>query len=217
MHFHHFAGWSKLRYGVHLAAALVHLMHRQRDAHGLVTFDETIRTRIPARSSSRHQRLIFDALEQLLEAEQQESKQMRRSGTADLIHQLADSLEKRSMVILISDLFENVKGHEELISALKHLRRNHHEVLVFQLLEDRSERQFAFTDGDLLLQDMETGDDIVVDPVQLRQAYRDRAEEHVRLMRSACSENRIDFVEIDTEQSFAKALLAWLSRRKRFR
>ncbi|MEX0890101.1 MAG: DUF58 domain-containing protein [Balneolaceae bacterium] len=217
MDFRYHADWSKLRYGIHLAAALIHLLHRQRDAFGLITFDEEIQTRYPARSTAHHQQLLYGELEKLLASESERSDHPRRSASADVFHQLADSIEKRSMVIVLSDLFENVNEQSELISGLKHLRKNRHEVLLLNLLEHQSERLFDFPDGPVRFEDMETGAEVEVSPAQLRAVYRERMEEHLGRLRSACSEYSIDLEEVDTRQPFEKTLLSWLVKRKRIR
>lgn len=217
MDFHHHADWSKLRYSVYLTAALIHLLHRQRDAFGLITFDSEIRARYPARSTAHHQQQLYGELENILTSEHKRSAHPRRSASADIFHQLADSVQKRSMVIVLSDFFDNVNEQDELISGLKHLRKNRHEVLLLHVLEHQSERLFDFPDGPIQFEDMETGAGMEVDPAQLRAAYRERMEEHLSRLRSVCREYSIDLEEVDTRQPFEKTLLSWLIKRKRIR
>lgn len=215
MYFKHFAEWSKLRYSIHFVAALIHMMHRQRDATGLVTFDEQIVQNFPARSSGSHVRLLFSELEKLLHQESQESKSQRNSASAKAIHKLAETLKRRSLVIIVSDLFENVEGHDDLISSLRHLKHQNHEVLLLNVLEKRSERELDFPDGKFLFEDMETGSELEVIPAQVKEDYKKKVAEYTQKFKVACSEAGVDFEEIDTQSPFDLALLAYLNKRKR--
>jgi len=215
MYFRHFAEWSKLRYAIHFAASLMYMMHRQRDACGLVLFDEELRLQIPPRSSRSHMRLLYTELERLLLKEEEHRQEKRVSASADALHVLAEKLRPRSLVIIVSDLFENVSGHQSLISALRHLRHQKHDVLLLNVLEHRSERELDFPDGSVLFEDMETGSELEVNPAQVRENYRERIKEYTDRFRHLCSEIHIDFEEIDTMKPFDLALLAYLNKRKR--
>jgi len=215
MYFKHFADWSKLRYSIHFAAALMYMMNRQRDATGMIFFDDEIRSRFPAKSSLSHLRHIFSELEKLLEQEKEGAKMQRRSASSDALHSLAENLKRRSLVIILTDLFENVEGHEALISALKHLRHQKHEVLLFNVLEHKSERDLGFTDGKFLFEDMETGSEMELIPSQVKEDYTRKVAEYTKQFKLACSNARVDFEEIDTQRSFDLALLAYLNKRKR--
>jgi len=215
MNFRYFAEWSKLRYAIHYAAALMYMMNKQRDATGLILFDKEIRNFYPAKSSYSHLRMLFGQLENLLENHGGASEERRVSASADAIHHLAENLKNRSLVIILTDLFENVSGHEQLISSLKHLRHRKHEVLLFNILEHKSERELDFPDGKFLFEDMETGSEIEVIPAQVRQDYKNKIEEYSKKFKIACSEAQVDFEDIDTQSPFDLALLAYLNKRKR--
>lgn len=215
MYFKHFAEWSKLRYSIHYVAALIHMMHRQRDACGLVLFDEDILQNIPAKSSASHIRLLFGQLEKLLNEEETRSKEQRVSASAKALHQLAETLKRRSLVVIVSDLFENVQGHDDLISSLRHLKHQNHEVLLFNILEKKSERELDFPDGKFLFEDMETGSELEVIPAQIKDDYKKKVNEYTQKFNIVCSEAGVDFEQIDTQSPFDLALLAYLNKRKR--
>lgn len=217
MYFRHFAGWSKLRYGVHLVAALIHLLHRQRDAAGLVTFDHTIREQFPAKTSPSHLHRLYAHLDGLLESESSASIEKRTSASAELLHELAETFEKRSLVVIVSDLFDPSGEVDKLIEALKHLRHRDHEVLLFHLLEHRSERELDFPEGRYLFEDMETGEELELTPAEVMESYRRLLSDHIRQFGLACSEANIDYEEIDTRGPFDRALFSWLGKRKRIR
>jgi len=215
MLFRYFGDWSKLKYGSHFAAALMYLMHRQRDASGLITFDDQIRDWYPPKASWGHIQLMFKQLEAYAAAKADKSTQQHGTSSADVLHEVAERIHKRSLVIIISDLFENTREQDRLISALKHLRHKKHEVILFNVLEKRSERQFDFPDRKYTFSDLETGRTLELLPVRIRKEYRDRVEEWTRRFRLACHEVHIDFEEIDTEGAFDMALLSYLNKRKR--
>ncbi|MDZ7773019.1 MAG: DUF58 domain-containing protein [Balneolaceae bacterium] len=214
MYYKYFGEWTKLRYGIHFAAALMYLMHRQRDACGLVPFSDEMESFIPAKSSYTHLRQVFTMLEQLLEKEDEQSAGQRKTSSAKVIHELAERLNHRSLVVLVTDLFENVDDHENLISSLKHLRHRKHEVLLFNVMEKKSERDLDFPDRRFRMEDMETGASMEVLPAQVREDYRKKVEEYIHRFKMACSEFQIDFEQIDTQQDFDLALLAYLNKRK---
>ncbi|TVR35909.1 MAG: DUF58 domain-containing protein [Balneolaceae bacterium] len=215
MYFKHFADWSKLRYAIHLAASLMYMLYRQRDASGLVLFDEKVREEFPAKSSYSHLRLLFSRLEEQLAEEQEKAGLQRSSASAEALHQLAENLKKRSLVIIVTDLFENVDNHDALISALRHLRHQKHEVLLFNVLEHQSERELDFPDGKFLFEDMETGSEMEVIPAQVKEDYKRKVNEYTKRFKLACNEARVDFEEIDTQSPFDLALLAYLNKRKK--
>lgn len=214
MKFKYYASWTKLTYAVHLAAALAILMQRQRDACGLIPFDSEIKEFISAKSSYSHLKILLDLLEQYAAMPADDGEQ-KGTASASVIHQLAERLRKRSFVVIISDLFENVNKYEELLSALKHLRHERHEVVLFNVLEFRSERQLDLPDHLFSFRDLENGRSIDVIPSQIRNDYKLKLKNYVKGFKKSCSEANIDFVEIDTEDAFNHALLAWLKKRKR--
>ncbi|TVR15162.1 MAG: DUF58 domain-containing protein [Balneolaceae bacterium] len=215
MYFKHFAEWSKLRYAIHYAASLIYMMHRQRDACGLVLFDEEIRTVFPPKSSYSHVRMLYRELEEQLEDETKKAALKRGSASANALHKLAESLKRRSLVVIITDLFENVENHDALISSLRHLRHQKNEVLLFNILEHKSERELDFPDGKFLFEDMETGSELEVIPAQVKDDYWKKVSELTQKFKIACNETGVDFEEIDTQSPFDLALLAYLNKRKR--
>lgn len=218
MQFRHFASWTKLRYAVHLGAALAYMLHRQRDGCGLVTFDQKLGPIVPARSSYAHLMHLYSKLEEILQRYSEGAfapLERRKTASAEAIHQLAQTIPRRSLVIILTDLFENVDRHEELISSLKHLRHKKHEVLLFHLLERRSERELDFPADRYVFSDMETGAELDVIPSQIREDYKKKMAEYTRTFNISCSEAGIGYEEIDTEEPFDHALLSFLMKRQK--
>ncbi len=215
MQFRYFADWSKLRYAAHLGAAIAYMLHRQRDGCGLVPFDRELGEILPAKSSYAHLMHLYREIDQILELYDVESPTKRQTASADAIHQLAERINKRSLVVVLTDLFENVQKQDELISALKHLRHRKHEVILFHLLEKKSERELDFPDDRFVFHDLETGGEMDVIPSQIRGDYQKKMAEYTKSFRIACSEAHISYEEVDTRDPFDYALLAFLNKRKR--
>ncbi len=214
MLFKYYGIWNKLQYGVHFAAALTYMMYKQRDACGLIPFDQEIKSILPAKSSYSNVQLLFKELEKYQNLDERKVEK-RKTASAKVLHEVAERLNHKSLIIIISDLFENVNEQDALISSLKHLRHRKHEVILFNMLEKRSERDLELPDKKFTFQDLETGSAIDVLPIQIRNEYRKKMEQYIRDFKITCSEAKIDFEEVDTESSFDLALLAYLNKRKR--
>jgi uncharacterized protein (DUF58 family) len=196
------APMSKLEYGSVLAASLAFLMNRQRDATGLIAFDERIAFRLPARSRSGHLHALLLALERL--------RPGTRSDVGRPLHQLAEALLKRSLVVLISDLLDDPAP---VIKGLRHLKFRGTDVVVFQVL-DPNELTFPFR-GASRFTDLESADEVTADPESVRTAYlRELASLTLRYDRELRGAG-IDYVQLDTSQSLDFALLAYLAARAR--
>lgn len=202
---------SKLEYGTYLASALHYLMVRQKDATGLIGFDDRVHTLRPPRSTQGYLRQLLTTLDQFSKMTSTD----RRTGAASVLNEVAERISRRSLVVVITDLFENIGEHEDLMKALRHLRYRGHEVLVFHVLESKTERAFSFPDVPMLFKDMETGEELTLQPAQVKENYRAAVKAFSERFRNRCRERNIDFVELDTAQPYNKALLAYLNKRGR--
>ncbi len=202
---------SKLEYGAYLASALHFLMIRQRDATGLVAFDDRVHTLRPPRSTQGYLRELLATLDRFTTS----ADTGKRTGAASVLHEVAERIARRSLVVLITDLFENVGEHEDLIKALRHLRYRGHEVLVFHVLDGATERRFRFPDVPMVFRDLETGEELSLEPSQVRASYAEAVEHFSRRFRDRCRERNIDVLELDTAEPYSTALLAYLAKRAR--
>lgn len=207
---------TKLEYGATLAAALHYLMARQRDATGLVAFDETIHTRVPPGSTRAHLRGLLATLEHLAHAPP--PAQPARTAAAAALHEVAERIPRRSLVVVISDLYENTAadgGDGEMLRALRHLRHRGHEVLLFHLLDAATERRLDLPDVPTTLRDAETGEEITMQPAQLRAAFAGAVGDWTERLRRRCREMHVELVELDTARPFSDGLAAYLNKRAR--
>jgi len=193
---------SKIEYASFIAASLSYLMIQQRDAVGLMLFDSNIRTIIPPHATKQHLRRVLSELEKIVPSQ--------KTNSASALHQLAERITRRGLVVVISDLFDNP---DNVIAALKHFRHNSHEVLVMQVL-DPLERSFAFG-SDAVFKDIETGETITTQPHHIQKAYQQAMKDFLERYKRECRENMIDYVLLDTSTSFDVALLNYLNKRQR--
>ena len=196
------AAMSKIEYGSVLAASLAYLMSRQRDATGLIQFDDKIGARLPASARPGHLHSILLALDKVAPG--------ARSNVGRPLHQLADALNKRSLAVLISDLLDDP---DEVVSGLKHLRFRGTDVIVFQVL-DPHEIHFPFT-ATARFTDLESADEITADPSRVRSAYLRAIDELRGRYEKDLRGQGIDFLTLDTSKPLDFALLAYLDARAR--
>lgn len=211
MRYKHAGALSKLEYGSYLAAALHFLMVKQRDATGLIAFDEEIHTMLRPKSTQRFLRQILLHLERITD----DKGEGKRTSAASVLNEVADRIARRSLVVVITDLFENIEEHDALLKALRHLRHRGHEVLVFHVLESETERNFQFPDVPMVFRDMETGEEISLQPAQLKEHYAEAVKLFSDTFRRRCLEHNVDFIELDTGASYDQALLAYLNKRRK--
>jgi uncharacterized protein (DUF58 family) len=191
---------TKFEYAQSLAAALVYLMLHQRDAAGISAFTDKVVANVPARSASNHLYVLLRELARL--------KTGAMTDAAPVLHVMAEKIQRRGLIILLSDLLTDPA---RVISGLKHFRHKRHEVIVFQIL-DRQEREFAFP-GAARFEDMETGEILPTLPAQIRAAYRRQMNDMVARYRRECREALVDYHLLDTSVPFDRALYAYLGKR----
>ncbi len=207
-------GVSKLEYGAYLAAALQYLMMGQRDAAGLTLFDDEIRYYAPPKSRYSWLVPMYQELEKIVADKERFT---HKTATAKVLHQVALKFHRRSLVVLITDLFHPGESADSLFQALQHMRHEKHEILVFHLLDRKTEDQFDFPNRPTILRDLETGEKVEVMPQDVRQAYREQMEAFRRKFKQRCFEFSIDFVEVDVAQSYEKVLTDYLVKRRKLK
>ncbi|HYE57497.1 MAG TPA: DUF58 domain-containing protein [Rhodothermales bacterium] len=207
------ASLTKLEYAATLGAALAFLLLRQRDAVGLMAFDERVHTVVPPRSASSHLRPLLAALERLADVEPAPTP----TAAARALAEVAERLHRRSFVVVLSDLFENRTDADDLLRALRQLRHRGHQVLVFHLLDAATERRLDVpTDGrPVTLIDRETNEKVTLHVAQAQAAYETAVRDYTARLRRGCLEHGIDFHELDTAAPLDDALLRFLAARHR--
>jgi len=198
------APMSKLEYARCAAAALAYLILQQQDSVGLVTFDREIRALVRASSNPSHLRQLLEVM--------QETVPERKTATGPIFHDLAERFKKRGIVVILSDLFDDV---DSMMAGLKHFRHRRHEVVLFHVL-DPAELEFPFQQT-TLFRGLEQLPNVLVEPRALRKAYLQQFDGFLRRIKRGCRMHRIDYVLMRTDQPLDVALSSYLaSRMKRF-
>lgn len=193
---------TKLQYGSYLAGALAYLMHRQRDAFGLMAFDDKIASLVPANARTGHLRAVLLALERLTLG--------AHTNVAKPLHDLAAAVRKRGLVVLVSDLLDDP---QQVLDGLKHFRYRGTDVVVFHVL-DPYELKFPFERA-ARFRDMETADEVMAVPATVRRDYIERMQGMIAHYRRELGLAGIDYCLLDTSQPLEHGLMAYLMTRRR--
>lgn len=204
-------GLNKIRFSVYAAASLMHLLRKQRDANGLTLFDEGISYHSDCKVSLTHLRLLFSKLEQAM----QTPPDAKTSNITQSLHELADRLHRRSLVIVFSDMFNSGEDKEALFSALQHLKYNKHEVVLFNVNDDKTETHFDFANRPYLFVDSETGEKLKLFPHHVKAQYLESLNKHKQELKLKCAQFKIDFVDATIGTDFHQILLSFLIKRSK--
>ena len=205
---------NKITFSVHSAAAIMYMLRQQRDAVGLSVFAEQPEFNSQAKSSSVHHKYLFAEMEKLLR--EGNVMNQKKTSAADALHQIAESIHKRSMVIIFSDMMETDGDRQkELFGALQHLKHNKHEVILFHVVDKQKEEEFDFDNRPYLFIDVETGDQLKVHSNEVKESYVQSMAEFKRNLKVKCATYRIDFVEADIHEGYRQVLLPYLIKRER--
>lgn len=192
---------NKFEYAATLAASLAYLLVHQQDAAGLLLFDSAVRSDLPPLSNQAHLRSIIGHIEQ--------ARLDRPTDAKAAFHELSSRLQRRSLVVVISDCLADV---DDVIKALERIRFGRHEVIVMHVL-DADERTFPFLDHTQFEGLEEIDARLLVDPQSLRAAYLDEVNSFIARLRSACTNARIDYVGLSTDEPLDVALRSYLAAR----
>jgi len=205
---------NKLRFSSLAAAALMNLLQRQRDAFGLSIFDSELKTQTRCKSSTSHYRLLLTFLDKLINNPTMD----KGTSAAQSLHQIADSIHRRSLVVIFSDMFEHMEdGGQDLFNALQHLKHNKHEVILFHTVDKSKEIDFDFANRPYQFIDMETGETIKLQSNQVKDQYIKQVTAFTEALKLKCMQYKIDFVEADINRGFAAVLNAYLVKRSKMR
>ena len=193
---------SKLAYAQCVAASLAYLVLRQHDSVSLVTFDDEVRQFIRPSSNPTQLKQLLHVMEQTVGA--------RKTYTGPIFHELAERLTRRGIVIIVSDLFDDV---ESMLTGLKHFRHRKHDVIVFHVL-DPAETDFPFQHV-TLFKGLEALGDLVTEPRSLRAAYLRELQSFLDRVRIGCREQQVDYLTVRTDQPLDVLLSAFLSARSK--
>lgn len=204
---------NKKSFSIYAAAALNELLKQQRDAIGLTVFSEKIDIHYPAKGSPSQQKLIFNTLEELLDNRNEHTKTNKSTSASEVLHQIAEIIHQRSLVVIFSDMFDSQGNNEELFAALQHLKYKKHEVILFHVCDKEKELDFEFENRPHKFIDLESGEEINLNPNQVKANYINKIREFERTLKLKCGQYQIDFVEADINKGFETVLYSYLIKR----
>lgn len=204
---------NKVTFSVYAAAVLINLMKKQRDAVGVSTFTDKVDLHTQTRSSSVHQKLLYSELERLLDPKS--GKEQLPTDITESLHRLAEMLHKRSLVIIFSDMMDNINKVDEMFAALQHFKHYKHEVILFHVVDKKLEENLDLDDRPYRFVDMETKEMIKLNPVEVRERYVESFRKMRKELEIRCGRYNIDYVEADINKGFEGILLPYLFKRER--
>ena len=203
---------NKLAFSVYTAAALIYLLRKQRDAAGLTLFSDKIEFHTTPRLSSVNAELMYGKLAELLKPDN--SRLRKNTNTTKVLHQIAENIHKRSLVIIFSDMVDN-HDTSELFSALQHLRYNKHEVILFNVNDHDQEYEFHFSNRPHKFIDLESGQSLKFNPWEVKKDYKATVKSYYEDLKVKCGQYQIDLARADINKDFSDVLFTYLVKRKK--
>ena len=203
---------NKIGYAVLAIAALMNILKKQRDAVGLSVYSDTYNFYTPEKGSDRHHHMLLSKLSEI----SMDPAPAKETRTYTFLHQIAEKIKRRSLIFLFTDMFQTARNNDKLFDALRHLKYNKHEVVLFHLLDKETEAEFNFENTPRRFVDVETGEHIDVYPETLKAAYQEELEDYIKTIQLKCGQYKIKYVGVDIRDQFQKVLNTFLIERQKF-
>ena len=203
---------NKVGFSAVAAAALMEILKRQRDAVGFSIYSDSYEYYAPEKGSERHRNMLLHQLEQLLISESKATTE-----TYKYLHEVAEKLHKRSLVFVFTDMFQPNKDNAMLFEALKHLKFNKHEVVLFHTYDEKTEFNFNFDNAPKKFIDIETGEEINVFAENVQEKYKELVSDYFKELKSKCLQYKIDYLPVDINVGYNEVLTSYLISRKKFK
>ncbi|MBT8270446.1 MAG: DUF58 domain-containing protein [Bacteroidia bacterium] len=203
---------NKIGFSALAAACMMNILKKQRDAVGLSIYSDTYDYYAPEKGSERHHRMLLEQLGGMVESKPKQ----RTTKTYDFLHQISEKIHRRSMIFLFTDMFEAHIEDEKLYDALRHLKYNKHDVILFHVFDKAREWNFEFDNKPKRFIDVETGEQINLYADNVRQNYEKAVAEYFNTIRLKCGQYQIKYVEADINESFNKILTTMMIERQKF-
>ena len=202
---------SKVGFSVLASAVLMNLLKKQRDAVGLSIYSDKFEYYAPEKGSDRHHRMLLNQLENLLE----NPKESKNTDTITFLHQIAEKVHRRSMIVLFTDMFQDGK-EEQLFNALQHLKHNKHKVVVFHVIDEKRELNFDFDNTPRKFIDVESGEIINLFAENVKEEYEKKVSDYFKKLSLTCAQNKIKYVPVNVGANFEKILTTYLVEKQNF-
>lgn len=202
---------NKIGFSVLASAVLMQLLKKQRDAVGLSVYSDHHEFYAPEKGSDRHQRMILNQLENLIT----KPNVSKNTNTTTFLHQIAEKIHRRSMIILFTDMFQSGDA-TELFQALQHLKHQKHRVVVFHVVDSKAEINFEFDNAPRKFVDIESGEEIILYADQVKEEYAKGVKNYFKNIELTCAQNKIVYVPVHVGDDFEKIMTTYFIERQNF-
>lgn len=202
---------NKIGFSAVSAACLMEILKRQRDAVGLSIYSNSYEYYAPEKGSERHRKMLLHQLEILLDSTSKTS-----TDTYKYLHEIAEKIHRRSLIFLFTDMFQTNQENEKLFEALRHLKFNKHEVILFHTFDGKLELNFDFNNSPKNLVDVETGEEIDIYAENIQEKYKILVDNYFKELKNKCLQYKIDYVPVDIHNGFSSILTSYLISRRNF-
>lgn len=202
---------SKIGFSVLASAVLMNLLKKQRDAVGLSIYSDTYEYYAPEKGSDRHQRMLLNKLENLLET----PTATKTTDTITFLHQIAEKIHRRSMIVLFTDMLQT-KDDNALFNALQHLKHDKHKVVLFHVIDDKTELHFDYDNAPRKFIDIENGEEVTLFAENVKEIYEENVQSYFKKLAQTCAQNKIKYVPVNVGADFEKILTTYLVEKQSF-
>ena len=201
---------NKIGFSAVAAASLMEVLKRQRDAVGLSIYADSYQYYAPEKGSDRHRKMLLQQLENLLTTTSNATTE-----TYAYLHEIAKKIHRRSLLFLFTDMFQSNTHQEELFEALRHLKYNKHEVVLFHTFDSKTEFKFDFDNSPKKFVDIETGEEVNLFAENIQENYTKLVDSYFKELKNKCLQYKISYVPVDIQEGFHQVLVRYfLSRQK---
>lgn len=202
---------NKIGFSVLASAVLMDLLKKQRDAVGLSIYSDVYEYYAPEKGSGRHHRMLLDRLENILAS----PRETKNTDTITFLHQIAQKMHRRSMIILFTDMFQ--PGNDEaLFNALQHLKHNKHKVVLFHVIDKKTEFSLDFDNAPRKFIDLETGEQVNLFAQNVKEDYEKLVDAYFKKVADTCIQYRIKYVPVSVDEKFEKIMTTYLIEKQKF-
>ena len=201
---------NKVGFSAVASASLMEVLKRQRDAVGLSIFADSYQYYAPEKGSDRHRKMILHQLEKLVTGNSDATTE-----TYQYLHEIAEKIHRRSLIFLFTDMFQTNIDEEKMFEALRHLKYNKHEVVLFHTFDMKTELNFDFENSPKKFVDVETGETVNLFAENIKENYTKLVDSYFKELKNKCLQYKISYVPVDIYQGVHQVLTSYfLSRQK---
>ncbi|WP_243473765.1 DUF58 domain-containing protein [Winogradskyella sp. MH6] len=203
---------NKSAFSALACASLMHILKKQRDAVGLSIYSDTYDFYAPEKGSERHHQMLLSKLSEAVVSK----PDSKSTETYTYLHQIAEKIHRRSLIFVFTDMFQTSEDDEKLFEALRHLKHNKHEVVLFHVFDKEKELTFEFDNRPKRFIDVETGEYINLYPDNIKDNYKKAVNTYFKSLKLKCGQYRIKYVEADIRKGFDQILTTYMIERQKF-